>query len=431
MSHRLAVIAFAQFVPDMPQPTALKPSLAARPHVAHLLWKPLASLILVVGPLAGLLAGQTLDGRDGRPLALESFRPQSMLRVPSHAPAHARFPAVDAHVHPRIRLHHDSEQLDDFVRLMDQHQIAVAVSLDGHIGDEFVEHCEYLWSRHRDRFVALMNLDWRGDGMPDAPATWACNRPDFARRMAAELREGKQRGASGLKVFKEFGLGYRNADGRLIAVDDPRFDEIWSTCGELGLPVLIHTADPMAFFQPIDERNERWEELRRHPDWSFFGKDYPTHAELLAAFRRLVARHPRTIFIGAHVASSAEDLAAVGEWLDQHPNLYVDIAARIAELGRQPVTARRFLIRYADRILFGTDGPRSHERLLPHWRFLETDDEYFAYAENPFPPQGFWNIYGVDLPDDALRKIYFENALRLIPGVAERYAKFAEANRRP
>lgn len=267
--------------------------------------------------------------------------------------------------------------------------------------------------------------------MPDAPATWACNRPDFARRMAAELREGKQRGASGLKVFKEFGLGYRNADGRLIAVDDPRFDEIWSTCGELGLPVLIHTADPMAFFQPIDERNERWEELRRHPDWSFFGKDYPTHAELLAAFRRLVARHPRTIFIGAHVASSAEDLAAVGEWLDQHPNLYVDIAARIAELGRQPVTARRFLIRYADRILFGTDGPRSHERLLPHWRFLETDDEYFAYAENPFPPQGFWNIYGVDLPDDALRKIYFENALRLIPGVAERYAKFAEANRRP
>jgi len=184
--------------------------------------------------------------------------------------------------------------------------------------------------------------------------------------------------------------------------------------------VLIHTADPVAFFEPIDAENERWEELSRHPDWSFHGEDFPSHDELLAARNRVIARHPGTVFIGAHVANYPEDLARVGEWLDAYPNLYVEIAARIAELGRQPYTAERFFRRYADRILFGTDGPRSHGRLVPHWRFLETRDEYFRYADEPFPPQGLWNIYGLGLPDDVLRKVYHENAARLIPGVERR-----------
>ena len=184
--------------------------------------------------------------------------------------------------------------------------------------------------------------------------------------------------------------------------------------------MLIHTADPPAFFLPIDETNERWEELKRHPEWSFHGPGFPAYEELIKQFLSVVARHPRTTFIGAHVASSAEDLTSVGRWLDAYPNLYVDIAARIAELGRQPYTARRFFLKYADRVLFGTDGPRVVERLGYHWRFLETGDEYFRYAETPFPPQGFWNIYGVDLPDDVLRKVYNETAARLIPGVKER-----------
>jgi predicted TIM-barrel fold metal-dependent hydrolase len=236
----------------------------------------------------------------------------------------------------------------------------------------------------------------------------------------------KGKDASGLKVFKSLGLGYRNPDGSLIQVDDPRWDAIWTACGELGLPVLIHTADPKAFFLPIDETNERWEELKRHPEWSFYGEGFPAYEEVIRQFLNVVERHPHTTFIGAHVASSAEDLASVERWLDKYPNLNVDIAARIAELGRQPYTARKFFVKYADRILFGTDGPRVAERLGYHWRFLESLDEYFPYAENAFPPQGFWRIYGVGLPDDVLRKVYYENAERLVPGVRERYEKYVE-----
>ena len=225
-------------------------------------------------------------------------------------------------------------------------------------------------------------------------------------------------------MFKDLGLAFRNPDGSLVRVDDPRWDPIWEACGKLGLPVLIHTADPRAFFDEIDETNERWEELKRHPDWSFHGPGFPTYEELIKQFLAIVARHPKTTFIGAHVASSAEDLDSVGRWLDAYPNLYVDLAARIAELGRQPYSARRFVVKYADRVLFGTDGPRVAERLHYHWRFLETFDEYFPYAENAFPPQGFWNIYGVGLPDDVLKKVYYENAARLIPGVKERYEAY-------
>ena len=361
-----------------------------------------------------------LDGRDGRPLALENFRPRSMLKVEAHQPMGAKFPCVDVHVHPRIRLHHSPEQLRDFVHVMDAHNIAVCVSLDGESGERFDEHAKYLWSEYRDRFVIFANIDWRGDGQEADPATWDCHRPDFGRRMAMMLEAAKAQGASGLKLFKQFGLEYKNPDGSLIQIDDPRWDAIWEACGKLGLVVLIHTGDPAAFFEPIDERNERWEELRRHPDWSFHGPEWPKRDDLLAARNRVIARHPKTLFIGAHVANNPEDLATVGRWLDEFPNLHVDLAARIGELGRQPYTARAFFLKYADRIMFATDGPRSPERLLPHWRFLETFDEYFPYAENPFPPQGFWNIYGLGLPDDVLKKVYHENAARLIPGVRER-----------
>ena len=365
-----------------------------------------------------------LDGRDGRPLALEQFRPRSMLVVPEHRLRRAKFPAVDAHLHPGIRYHSSPALLDEYVRVMDAQNIAVSVSLDGQMGDKLVEHRRFLWTKYRDRFVFLANIDWRGAGREDDPASWDCNRPDFGHRMALGLAESKKQGASGLKIFKEFGLKYRNADGSLVRVDDPRWDPIWAACGRLGLPVLIHVADPKAFFLPIDANNERWEELKRHPDWSFYGPGFPKQTELLAALDRVVGRHPKTTFIGAHVASNAEDLGAVGRSLEAHPNLYIDLAARISELGRQPYTARAFLIKFADRVLFGTDGPRAAERLELHWRFLETKDEYFPYAEYPFPPQGFWQIYGVGLPDEVLKKIYSGNAAKIIPGVRERLAKF-------
>ncbi len=384
---------------------------------AHL---PLAVLALLWG-VATAAEPMPLDGRQGRELALDRFRPQPMLRVDEHLLPRARFPVVDVHVHPRIRLRHSTEALDAFVKLMDEQNIAVCVSLDGGLGENFIEHRQYLWTNYRDRWVIFANIDWQGQGAADDPASWDCQRPDFGRRMAAELAKAKDLGASGLKVFKNLGLEYRNPDGSLIRVDDPRWDPIWEACGTLGLPVLIHTADPKAFFLPIDETNERWEELRRHPDWSFHGPGFPTYDKLMQQFLAVVERHPRTTFIGAHVASSGEDLGTVGEWLDKYPNLNVDIAARIAELGRQPFTARRFFRKYSDRILFGTDGPRVVERIGYHWRFLETEDEYFPYAENDSPPQGFWRIYGVKLPDDVLRKVYNGNAARLIPGVKDRY----------
>jgi predicted TIM-barrel fold metal-dependent hydrolase len=369
-------------------------------------------------------AAEPLDGREGWQLLLENFRPEAKLKVARTKLTQARFPVVDVHTHFRNKFRGGADELAHWVRVMDENQIAVCVSLDGKWDALLDEHAELLWAQHRDRFVIFANIDWQGSGQADNPASWDCHRPDFARRTAAQLARAKERGAAGVKIFKQFGLGYKNSDGSLVAIDDPRWDAIWQACGELGLPVLIHVADPVAFFEPIDERNERWEELHRHPDWSFPAPQFPRHAELLAAFLRVVGRHPKTTFIGAHVASNAEDLAQVGQWLDEHPNLVVEIASRISELGRQPYTARRFFVKYADRILFGTDGPWPVERLHFYWQFLETENEYFPYSEKPFPPQGFWQIYGVHLPDEVLRKVYQENAARIVPGVAERLRKF-------
>ncbi len=185
----------------------------------------------------------------------------------------------------------------------------------------------------------------------------------------------------------------------------------------------MHTGDPAAFFLPIDATNERYEELTRHPDWSFYGKDFPSRESLLAARNRVIARHPDTTFIGAHVAGNSENLAEVSRWLEDLPNLYVEFASRIAELGRQPYSAREFMIKYQDRMMFGTDGPWPELRLTYYWRFLETRDEYFPYSEKTPPPQGLWNIYGIELPDAVLQKIYFENAIRLYPEASEKYER--------
>lgn len=354
------------------------------------------TLALIVGMNAH--AEELLDGMEGRPLALQEFRPKAQLVVPENLPQRAKFPVVDAHVHPRLKLRHVPGLLDAYVKVMDSQNIAVCVSLDGQLGEELEEHKAYLWTKYRDRFVFFANIDWQGSGERDDPATWDCHRADFGRRMALALADAKRRGAAGLKIFKMLGLKYRNPDGSLVAIDDPRWDPIWEACGKLQLPVLIHSADPVAFFQPADRFNERWEELSRHPDWSFAGDEYPSHDELLAARNRVIERHPQTTFIGAHLANYPENLAKVGQWLEKYPNLCVDITARLAELGRQPFTARNFFLEYQDRILFGTDGPREPGRLRPHWRMLETRDEYFSYAEDQYPPQGLWNIYGLGLP---------------------------------
>ena len=354
-------------------------------------------------------------------LELSDFRPKSMLKARTTKLTRARYPVVDVHTHFGFRLKGDQKKRDEFVATMNRHNIAVCVSLDAELGEAFSDHVDFLWKKHPNRFVIFARVDWIGSGKRDDPKTWDCHQANFGRRVVEQIRDAHKKGASGLKFLKQFGLGYRNPDGSLIKIDDRRWDPIWKTCGELGMPILIHTADPAAFFKPIDKTNERWEELSRHPDWSFHDKKFPSRDELLAARNRVIARHPRTQFICAHLANNPEDLQTVSQWLEKYPNMHVEIASRIAELGRQPYSAREFLIKYRDRVLFGTDGPWPELRLTYYWRFLETFDEYFRYSEKEFPPQGFWRIYGVKLPRDVLEKIYFQNAQRLIPGLRKKY----------
>ncbi|NNE00820.1 MAG: amidohydrolase [Pirellulaceae bacterium] len=367
-----------------------------------------------------------LDGQDGRELLLREFKPQSKLRVNSNQRTGAKFPVVDIHTHFHFRLRDNQQALDDFVAVMDRNQIAVCASLDGKLGEQLQQHQRFLWSKYRDRFVIFANVDWQGDGAKDDPGSWQCHRPGFADRVAQQLETAVQTGVSGLKIFKRFGLAYKNPDRSLIKIDDRRWDPIWKKCGQLGIPVIIHAADPAAFFDPVDATNERWEELSRHPEWSFHGDAFPSRDELLADRNRVIARHPETQFIGAHVANNSEDLTTVASWLDRYPNLWIEPASRIGELGRQPYTTRDFLIKYADRVLFGTDGPWPETRVRLYWRFLETRDEYFPYSEKVPPPQGLWQIYGVDLPDDVLKKIYHQNAAKLIPGIDSRVKKFSK-----
>jgi predicted TIM-barrel fold metal-dependent hydrolase len=248
--------------------------------------------------------------------------------------------------------------------------------------------------------------------------------PDYPRKQAEAIEQAHRDGARGLKVLKTLGLYLREnvTTGTLIKIDDPRFDPMWDVCGQLKMPVAIHISDPSAFFLPTDRFNERYEELNNHPDWSFYDHDFPSNLELIEARNRMIAKHPNTQFVVLHVGNFAENLENVSEAMDRFPNMNVDIAARVGELGRQPRAARAFFEKYQDRIVFGTDAT-PHARNYPqqlfggdlysiYYRFLETDDEYFDYAPAKVPPQGRWRIYGINLPDDILRKVYNANAMR-------------------
>ncbi|QDU80209.1 Amidohydrolase [Polystyrenella longa] len=375
---------------------------------------PLQSFVfLLLSISSSLLIGAEKQGDSDR-LYLDQFRPTSQLKAKEHQLTRAKFPCVNVHTHPGKLT---AEELVEMVDVMDAANIAVSVSLDGPAGREFPIHYRTLTESHPGRFAVFVRMDYQGDGLDDDLATWDVNQPGFGYRMADKLSEAVRLGATGLKLLKTLGLYLKDDNGKLLKPDDPRFDPVWQRAGELGVPVLWHCADPIAFFQPIDEHNERWEELYRHPDWSFYGEEFPAHQELIDARNRVIARHPDTQFICAHMADIPEDLEKLGAYLDQYPNMNVEIAARVSELGRQPYTARKFFMKYQDRILFGTDGVPPLTELNPHWRFLETRDEYFPYEDNDFPPQGFWNIYGLGLPDEVLKKVYFENPVRLIPAI--------------
>jgi len=235
--------------------------------------------------------------------------------------------------------------------------------------------------------------------------------PNFSQEMVTQLDDAVSRGARGLKVLKDLGLGVKDKTRKLIAVDDPRLDPIWEECGRLGIPVSIHVTDPEAFFHPIDNTNERYEELVEHPDWSFYGPQFPSKISILQARDRAIARHPHTTFVALHLANWPENLDYVAAELEKYPNMMVEFGARQAELGRQPRRSRDFFMKYQDRIMFGTDNGMDEAMYRNHFRWLETGDEYFDYWG--YPAQGRWKIYGMELPDSVLENIYHLNAERL------------------
>jgi predicted TIM-barrel fold metal-dependent hydrolase len=348
-------------------------------------------------------------------LQLRDFAPRSMLRVPSHHVEQPRFPVIDLHNHLGSVFAGDwaARSAAELLEVLDESGVERLVNLDGGQGEALAREIAKWQTATDERVLVFSSLDYQ---------RWAAD-PAFGETEARALRDAARRGARGLKVWKPLGLGARDDEGRLVAVDDPRLDPLWHAAAELRLPILIHVGDPFAFFEPLDETNERWEELAAHPDWHFYptrppdqpdAPGFPPVDEVLAAFARLVARHPATTFIGAHVASSAEDLAWVGRLLDASPNLSVDIAERIGELGRQPYSSRAFFERYADRIVFGVDQPADAAIYRLHYRFLETFDESFDYGLGRVPRQGRWQINGLGLPEEILRKVYRDNARRIL-----------------
>jgi predicted TIM-barrel fold metal-dependent hydrolase len=338
---------------------------------------------------------------------LAHFKPRPCLVTKQTRIERPKFPVVDAHNHLGV-YGGDAIHRFSLAQLCDQLEAAGVthyVDLDGGWSEEILrEHLDYLAPRAA-RFQVFGGVNW---------SRWAELGDGFAEFAARRLAVQKGWGARGLKIWKALGLHVRDQHGALVRVDDMRLDPIWETAGSLGLPVMLHIADPLAFFEAIDETNERWEELERHPEWTFTSPPFPPFLDILDDFKRLVLRHPHTTFIGAHVGCYAENLAWVGDLLDQAPNFYVDISARIGELGRQPYSARRFCLRYADRILFGLDEGPSVDGYRLAYRFLESDDEYFNYSTGEVPLQGRWHVCGVFLPEDVLLKIYRANALRLL-----------------
>lgn len=341
-------------------------------------------------------------------MLLENFRPQSKLSTKTTLVDKPKFPVIDAHNHlgESFGGGWDKKPLPQLLDVLDEAGVQHYVDLDGGWGEEILcHHLDYFKAKAPERFQVFGGVDW--DKWPELGNKF----PEWA---AHRLKVQKEWGAQGLKIWKPFGLHVKDERGQLVKVDDARLSPIWETAGEIKLPVLMHVADPVAFFDPVDETNERWEEIATHPGWIFNKPPFPSFMELMGGFFNLVKRQANTLFIGAHAGCYGENLGWVGRMLDECPNYAIDISARLGELGRQPYTARKFFIRYQDRILFGLDmGPHLHAYRLSY-RFLETDDEYFNYNVSEVPGQGRWYVYGLYLPDEVLKKVYAGNAERLL-----------------
>ncbi len=341
------------------------------------------------------------DADSKKTILLKDFHPEPALHAASHQVKCAKFPVVDVHTHTNdARGIGDRVDPKEMVARMDRLNVKTAVILSGGWGDDLQKIMDTMVKPYPGRFMVMTLIDWS-----------KIDDPNFSQLMVRQLDDSVAQGARGLKIFKELGLGVRDASGKLIPVDDPRLDPIWDECGRLGIPVFIHVADPEAFFHPIDASNERYEELIEHPDWSFYGPQFPSLPELMAQRDRMFAKHPRTTFAALHFGSWPENLDFVEQTLEKFPNVMIETGAREGELGRQPRRVRSLFLKYPDRIMFGTDEGASEEMYHNYFRWLETEDEYFPYAQ--YPAQGRWMIYGLGLPDDVLEKVYHGNAERL------------------
>ena len=334
-------------------------------------------------------------------MSFEEYEPKSTLVVPQHPLTRAKYPFVDIHNHQRASTMTPAD-VDKLVADMDAINMAVMVNLSGGSGERLQQGLANLKTRYPKRFVQFANVDFS-----------KIDEPDFGAAAARQLEADVKSGAQGLKIFKNLGMSLTYKDGRRVHTDDPRLDPIWDKCAELGIPVLIHTGEPVAFWSPWDRYNERWLELKQFPERRRTDPKFASFEETMGEQHNLFRRHPKTIFIDAHLGWLGNDLGRLGKLLDELPNVYTEIGAVLHEIGRQPRAARDFFVKYQDRVLFGKDIWEPSEYHV-YFRVLETQDEYFDYYRKR---HAFWKMYGLGLPDEVLRKLYYENALRIVPGL--------------
>lgn len=356
-----------------------------------------SAVIAIVAAQAGTAPRPIL----AQTVTMEDYTPRSTLIVPENVLTRARFPFVDIHGHQRAGSMSPAD-VDRLVRDMDELNMAAMVNLSGGSGEYLVSGLDKMAGRYPGRFVFFANTDFRGVGS----GRWG-------EEAAAQLAEDVANGARGLKIFKGLGMTDLDNDGNRIAVDDPRLAPLWDKAGELGIPVLIHSADPAEFWQPHDRFNERWLELKLRPRRIRPPDRFPPFEQIIGEQHNMFRTHPNTKFINAHLGWLGHDLERLGTLLDEIPNMYVGLGAVLYELGRQPRFAREWLIRYQDRVLMGKDA-YNKEEFYTYFRVFETADEYFDYYRRY---HAFWQMYGLDLPDEVLRKIYYENALDIVPGL--------------
>lgn len=351
----------------------------------------------------------TTEVRPGRCQAPEfpapsivDYRPMSMLVTAQHAVPRAKYPAIDIHGHAAQMLR-SQQGLADLVKALDALNIGLFVSADNLSGANLqsaVATVRASADADRVRILAGVNFDNVG--------------PGWAARAVAQLESDVAAGAVGVgEISKSLGLTTRKADGARLRVDDPALDPLWEACARLNVPVFIHTAEPEAFFRPLDMRNERWLELALFPDRRNYQPGHVTFEELMTERDNVFRKHPRTRFIAAHLGWHANDLGRAAKMLDDFPNVVTEVGAVLYDLGRQPRAAHEFFVKYQDRILFGKDAFQPSEYPY-YWRVFETKDEYFDYYRDY---HAFWKLYGLDLPDAVLQKLYYQNALRLIPSL--------------